>query len=59
MNAAASDGDDTRMSRDTPMRFGVEIGDERAADVARGRLVDLGRVEAADVVGLEDVLGCS
>ena len=55
MNAAASDGDDSRMSRDTPMRRAAEIRDEAAADVARGGLVDLGRVQAADVVGLEDV----
>ncbi len=37
------------------MRCALEVGDKGAADVARDRLVDLGRVEAADVVGLEDV----
>ncbi len=32
---------------------GVEVGDEAAADLPRGVLVDLGRVQAAHVVGLE------
>ena len=30
MNAAASDGDESRMSRLTAIRFACEIGDERA-----------------------------
>ena len=35
--------------------LGLEIGDERRADRPRGVLVDLARIDAADVVGLEDV----
>ena len=54
MNAAASDGDDSRMSRDTAIRFAPRYADEAAADQPRRVLVDLGRIEAADVVGLED-----
>ena len=34
---------------------GAEVGHEAAADVVRGRFVDLGRVEAPHVIGLEDV----
>ena len=33
---------------------GVEVGDEAAADLPRRVLVDFRRIEAADVVGLED-----
>ena len=55
MNAAASAGDDSRMSRDTAIRFAFEIGDEAAADRrAASSLTSLG-IEPADVVGLEDV----
>ena len=35
--------------------LGAEVGHEGAADVVRGRFVDLGRVEAPHVIGLEDV----
>ena len=55
MNAAASAGDESRMSRPTAMRFGLQIRDERRADGPRAVLVDLVGIDAADVVGLEDV----
>jgi hypothetical protein len=40
------------MNGDAP---GVEIPDERGADVLGDRLVDFFGIEAADVVSLEDV----
>ena len=55
MKASASDGDDSRMSRDTAIRRRAEIGDKAAADLPRRGLVDLLRVERANVVRLEDV----
>jgi hypothetical protein len=61
MNAAASDGDDSRMSRPTAMRFALRY----ATNAAPMALVlgDLAQY-AADVVGLEDsrsmlIAGCS
>ena len=55
MKAAASDGDESRMSRPTRDALGLQIGDERRADRPRGVLVDFVGIGAADVVGLEDV----
>ena len=54
MNAADSDGDESRMSRDTATVPALQIGGEAAADGVRGFLVELAGIEAADVVGLED-----
>ena len=54
MKAAAIDGDDSRMSRDTAMRFALQVGDEAAADQPRRVLVDFLGIESANVVGLED-----
>ena len=56
MNAAASDGDDSRMSRADG--DALRARDRRRTPrpiSARGVLVDLDGIEAADVVGLEDV----
>ena len=52
--ARAISGDDVRTSRPTAMRRRAQVVDEGAADAARHLAVDLGRVDAADVVGLED-----
>ena len=41
MNAAASAGDETRMSRETPIRRRLQIGGEAAADLPRDLFVDL------------------
>ena len=55
MNAAASDGDDRRMSRPTAMRFAFRYA-TKAAPMARAPvLVDLIGICSADVVSLEDV----
>ena len=48
-------GDDSRMSRPTPMRFAVEIRDERAANLMKDLLVELGRIQTANVVGFENI----
>ena len=43
------------MSRETPIRFALEVGDEAAPDLPRDLFVDFAGIEAADVVRLEDV----
>ena len=55
MNAAAIDGDDSRMSRPTAMRVAFRYDTNAASDGASDFLVDLLGIKAADVVGLEDV----
>ena len=55
MNAAASDGDESRMSRPTAIRFAFRYA-TNAAPIARAAssFTSIG-IGAADVVGLEDV----
>ncbi len=55
MKAAASDGDDTRMSRVTATVPGAEVGDEGPAELRGTWPRSPRRVESADVVGLEDL----
>jgi hypothetical protein len=54
MNAAATEGDESRMSRDDGDPRRAEVRHEGPADQARRLFVDLRRVQPADVVGLED-----
>ena len=53
MNAAAIVGEETRMSRPTAMRFGSNCSAYPRPMRYAPVLVELARVEAADVVGLE------
>ena len=54
MNAAATAGEtDAHVARDRDP-FGLQIGDEAAADLPRGILVDFAGIQAADVVRLEN-----
>ena len=55
MTASAIEGDETRMSRPTAIVLRLELLDVGSADRVAALLVELGRVEAADVVGLEDL----
>ena len=55
MNAAVSDGDDSRMSRVTATRDGPEVGGEGPPELLEHVLREFLRVEPAHVVGLEDL----
>ena len=55
MKAAARPGEDTRMSRPTPMRFALEVGHKRAANLVKDLLVELCRIQTANVVGFENI----